>query len=118
MSEHQEAVALMEWARMSRAGIPELDLLYHIPNGGHRHPAVASKLQAEGVKPGVPDYFLPVPRGNYHGLYVELKTEKGRATKNQKFWCVQLKQQGYQAVIANGWETAAHCIRTYLEGRE
>ena len=38
-------------------------LIYHVPNGGHRHKLVASKLKEQGVKAGVPDLVLPMARG-------------------------------------------------------
>ena len=47
MSEHDEQVALFEWAAMNRSRIPELKLMFAIPNGGHRHKAVAGKMKAD-----------------------------------------------------------------------
>ena len=67
-SESQEQQALFEWAELSKRCFPELELLFHVPNGGARSKATAGRLKAEGVKPGVPDLCLPVPRGAYHGL--------------------------------------------------
>ena len=55
MSEHDEQVLIFKWARLSEGRWPELALLFAIPNGGHRHKAVAAKLKAEGVRAGVPD---------------------------------------------------------------
>ena len=37
MSEHDEQVALFEWAALREAEIPELALLFAIPNGGLRN---------------------------------------------------------------------------------
>ena len=70
-TEEQEQRLLLAWA--ARTGRPELRLLHAIPNGGKRLKSEAARLQAMGVKPGVPDLCLPVPRGKYHGLYIELK---------------------------------------------
>ena len=66
--EAEEQAALFRWALLSRGRIPELDLLFHIPNGGSRHPREAANLKRQGVKAGVPDLFLPIARGKYHGL--------------------------------------------------
>ena len=83
-TEHQEQVALIHWAKMRSATLPELGLLFAIPNGGERHLFVAKKLKAEGVKPGTPDLCLPVARGGYHGLFIEMKRMKGgRVTKQR-----------------------------------
>ena len=59
MSEHHEQCALFAWLRLQW---PDLDRVsFAIPNGGHRHKAVAGKLKAEGVKAGVPDIFIAYP---------------------------------------------------------
>lgn len=62
-TEHQEQVALFEWAAWkAKEDYPELDLMFAIPNGGLRNKVVAGKLKAEGVKSGVPDILLPIRR--------------------------------------------------------
>lgn len=48
-------------------------LLFHIPNGGKRTKIEASRLKAMGVLPGVPDLFLALPSGGYHGMFIEVK---------------------------------------------
>lgn len=84
MSEHDEQAGFFEWAAYSRGKYPELDFMFAIPNGGLRHVTVAQKLKAEGVRPGVPDTFLPVARGGYHGLWIEFKFEKNKLTELQE----------------------------------
>lgn len=111
-SEHVHQVTLLNWFKSK---YPEYsDFIFAIPNGGLRHKSVAVKLALEGVKSGVPDLLLPVPKGNYHGLFIELKTEKGRASPNQKIWIDRLNAQGYKAVVCKGWESAAKQISEYL----
>lgn len=94
--------------------IPGLSMLYAIPNGGERHPIVAAKMKAEGQRAGVLDYHLPVARGGYHGLYVELKSEKGDESKDQLKFAEEVREQGYMAVFCWGWEAAFDAIRDYL----
>lgn len=115
--EHAEQAALMRWAMFARARLPELALLYAIPNGGHRHKATAARLKAEGVKRGVPDVCLPISRGDMHGLYIELKAERGRPTPEQLGWIRALRRQGYAACVCRGWEQARTAIENYLAGR-
>lgn len=114
MNEHKEQSALFHWANYAQATLPELRLLFAIPNGGHRHKVTAAKMKAEGVKRGVPDICLPVSRGHYHGLYIELKTHKGRASREQKRWLARLTDEGYRAVICRGWNDARQELETYL----
>ena len=88
-TEAQEQMTLFSWAAMQSGKYPELNLLYHVPNGGSRHKAEAGRLRAEGVKAGVPDLCLPVARGQYHGLYIELKRQRGgRTSDHQSEWPV------------------------------
>ena len=115
-TESVEQQCLFRWARMEEAAHPELRWLYHVPNGGKRDRRVAAKLCGEGVKPGVPDLCLPVPRGEFHGLYIEMKRLRGGTTSTeQKEWLEELKKQGYHACVCRGWEAAANTILGYLK---
>lgn len=114
-TESAEQQALFQWAALQEGTHPELSLLHHIPNGGSRHKAEARRLKAEGVKAGVPDLCLPVARGQYHGLYVELKrVKKSRASEEQVAWLAKLAEQGYYVAICKGWEEAMETILGYL----
>lgn len=111
-SGHQEA--LFEWAAYQMDYMPELEYMHHIPNGGKRDKRTAVALKRQGVKAGVPDICLPVARNGYHGLYIELKAGKNKATKSQGKWQKFLNSQGYYAVICYGWHEAAKVIEEYL----
>ena len=115
MSEAQEQIALIQWAKLQSGKYPELALIYHIPNGGSRHPAEAARLKQQGVKAGVPDLCLPVARGGYNGLYIELKAGRNKPTPLQNEWLSWLNQQGYRAVVCWGWQAAKDEIMAYLE---
>lgn len=111
-SGHQEA--LFSWAEHQYKRMPELEYMHHIPNGGKRDAATATALKRQGVKAGVPDIHLPAPRGNYHGLYIELKAGKNTTTENQKRWLKYLWGQGYYTAVCYGWQVAAELIEKYL----
>lgn len=114
-TEADEQTALFRWARFQSGKYPELKLLYHIPNGGSRNKIEATHLQAQGVKAGVPDLCLPVARGKSHGLYIELKRQRGgRISEEQVCWIENLIKQGYSAAICRGWEEAVRTIIEYL----
>lgn len=118
-SESEEQEILFQWAQMRRGMYPELDMMFHIPNGGSRGKAEAGRFKAEGVKAGVPDICLPVARGEYHGLYIELKRLKGgKVSDEQKDWIRRLDEQGYAAVVCYGWMAAAELIGKYLREGE
>lgn len=113
-AEHYEQKALFLWADLLIPKVPELALLFAIPNGGQRNIIIARKLKDEGVKAGVPDMCLPVARGNYHGLFIELKSKDGVTSKNQDYWLRRLSEQGYQTVVCYGWTEAKETIEKYL----
>jgi hypothetical protein len=114
-TEHQEQVGLMKWAWYRSSTFPELDLLFAVANGGKRDAATGARLKAEGVKPGVPDLMLPVPRGNYSGLFIELKKRVGgKVSPHQQAWIDRLRQQGYAAVVCNGASEAIKTLEEYL----
>lgn len=106
---------LFQWAEYQTNKYPELRLLYHIPNGGKRDKVTAINLKRQGVKAGVPDLFLPVARGGFFGLYIELKVGSNKPTKLQNEWLCNLNKQGYLAVVCYGWQQAAEILVAYLE---
>jgi hypothetical protein len=114
-SEHQEQVTLFRWVEIQQAAVPELALLHAIPNGGHRSKVAGAKMKAEGVKPGVPDICLPVPKGKWHGLYIEMKTCTGTTSEEQRWWLAQLQRQGYRVAICRSWKAARDFIMDYLK---
>lgn len=117
-SESIEQIYLFRWALYQEGKYPELELMHHIPNGGKRDISTAKRLKAEGVKAGVPDICLPVPRGKFHGLYIELKAGDNKTTENQDKWLKKLSKQGYCTAVSYGWEEASKVIVTYLDERE
>jgi hypothetical protein len=107
-SEFQEQCALCDWLDLKRV------LYYAIPNGGSRHPLEAVNLKRSGVKAGVPDICIPVPRKDYCGLYIELKSKNGKPTLNQISWVADLNTAGYKAVFCYGFDEAKKVVEEYL----
>ena len=115
-TEDIEQTQLFTWAQYASGKYPELALMYHIPNGGKRSKAEAARFKAQGVKAGVPDVCLPVARGKYHGLYIELKRVKGgRVSAAQEEYIEALRKQGYKVTVCFGMEQARDVIVEYLE---
>lgn len=113
--EADEQAALFRWAEYNAHRFPELRLMFHVPNGGSRNAREAHNLRLQGVKAGVPDIVLPVPRGKFGGLYIEMKRRKnGRLSDHQKTWLDALAEAGNKAVRCDGWEQAKDEILLYL----
>lgn len=117
-TEAQHQANVVKWTQIHRAEYPELALLFHIPNGGTRDTIEARHMKEQGTKAGVPDLCLPVPRRGYHGLFVEMKTPKGRVSPEQKWWGEKLTEQGYLWRVCYGWEKAVELLEWYLGGDE
>lgn len=112
--EGQEQAALMQEIQVR---YPEVfELIYHVPNGGHRVKAVAAKLKAQGVKAGIPDLVLPMARGGYFGLYIEFKAtvEPAPVSPSQHACIRRLNAQGYLAIVCRGHFDAMEQLRAYL----
>lgn len=115
-SGHQEAI--FSWCDYNKGRYPELELLYHVPNGGKRDAATARALKRQGVKAGVPDLVLPVPRGVFPGLYIELKAPGGKLEQSQIDYLQAVERQGYLALVCVGWQAAVQALSEYLEEKK
>ena len=114
-SGHQEAI--FSWCDYNKCRFPELTLLYHVPNGGRRDAATARALKRQGVKAGVPDLVLPVTRGAFPGMYIELKAPGGVLEQSQIDYLQALEKQGYLTLVCVGWQAAVEALSDYLEGK-
>lgn len=107
--------ALISFCTMLEPRVPALRWLFHVPNGGWRHKAVAVQMQRHGVKPGVPDLLLPVASGRFHGFACELKSASGRLQPTQEAWLDMLESQSWCCVVCWRWEDAARELLRYLQ---
>jgi hypothetical protein len=114
MTEHEIQRTFVAWCHKNEAAHPELQLLFAVPNGGARSPRTAAKLKLEGLRPGVPDMCLPVPSGNFAGLWLEFKTPVGRVSPEQKAYIALLEKCCQRVVIVRSAQEAAAAIMGYL----
>jgi len=114
VTEYGEQQAIFDWATLAQHQYPELDLLLANVNGQYR----PGQRMEPGLKPGIPDIQLPVARGPYIGLWIELKINNNRPTSAQTDWLQQLTAHGHQALICQGADQAIAAIQTYLSLKE
>lgn len=114
MTEAQEQKQLIQWCRTD----PRYQYLFHIPNESVGGQGWLARNRQMGVKSGVPDLFYPVPMNGYHGMFIEMKANKGRLSQAQKRWIDALTQMGYKCVVAHGWNEAREALEQYLSGGE
>ena len=97
-------------------------LLFAIPNGGHRNKAAAGKAKAEGATRGVADLFLSIPHERTTrlglvttcGLYIEMETPKGRQSPEQTAFQIKVEALGYQYTICRSLEEFQITVTEYL----
>lgn len=120
--EYEQQCIIFKWAEVQAKTIPCVTLLNASLNGVKLLTGQAIKAKKQGMKKGYPDLFLPVARGGYHGLFIELKANyrmgtkqvKGRVSKEQLEWLEKLNNEGYKAVVAYNADGAISIIKEYL----
>lgn len=113
-SEHANQVAVFLWASVHVKEFPELEWMYAVPNAGKRSFVVGARMKAEGLRSGVPDICLPVARGEWSSLYIEMKAGDNTLSDSQVKWKHGLTKLGNCVVTCWGWEDAVSCIKNYL----
>jgi hypothetical protein len=122
--EADEQAALIRWARLwashGTQPIPALALLYSSLNGVRLTPSQASKAKAGGMVAGVWDMFLPVTAtmlggwgGTYSGLWLEMKSARGRLSDEQKAFR-EAVGGSYLWGVCRTWHEAARTLLEYL----
>lgn len=114
-NEHEMQAALFQWWRW-KTNEPLRSLMFAIPNGGARSRITGARLKAEGVRAGVPDILLAYPVKPFHGLFIELKTRKGRLSEKQLRMLFGLYMAGYLGVVCRSLDKAQEVIINYLKG--
>lgn len=117
--ESAEQQALIKWADSFPIQGGHLgDFIFHIANGGSRNIIEAKHLKLQGVRAGVPDLMLCVPKNGKAGLFVEMKRAVkscSMVSKEQKIWHERLALMGYEVKIAYGCAEAQRVILEYLK---
>jgi hypothetical protein len=116
-SEHQEQSALISWWNKTCTfyGLPHFSL-FAIPNGaffGSGY-ATAAKLKAEGMRKGILDLMLAVPRDQFHGLFIEMKYGDNRPSEEQLAVKSYLEKAGYHCGVYWSADDAIQAIKAYL----
>lgn len=110
--EQIEHINIVNWFNYN---FPELaDDLHHFANERRCSIQQGRTLKRMGVKRGVADFFLALPCGGYHGLWIELKVGKGKLSSEQIKFLDRKTTRGYLAVPVWGFDAAKEIINTYL----
>lgn len=122
MTEHSEQANFVEYILYSFGGRTDFirPLFFSVPNGawlagGRNRWAVANKLKAEGLTPGVADILYLQPRGRYHFLAIEMKSPRGRISPEQEAFLIAVAQVGGLGVICYSSTEAITAFEVYME---
>lgn len=89
--------------------------LFTIAPSGMKLPiGVAKKMKAMGYRAGTPDMMIFEPRGQYNGLFLELKTKRGILSPLQQEFLSALDLRGYKTRVCYSYEQAVDEIECYL----
>lgn len=111
-TESQQQAECVAWFR---AQYPELaQCLFSIPNGGFRSKRTAATIKREGAVPGIPDLFLATPKNGYSGLFIEMKTAKGKLSEKQVQMLATLSVHNYSCKVVYSIEEFKQVIAEYL----
>lgn len=123
-NEHQAQSAVIEWCTWHERVCPQLKWIFATVNGaklpyrktrsGKRYSPEAIRLKSEGLKPGVSDLFLPVPKNGYCGLFIEMKVGSNKPSEDQIVFTHDMNENGYLALTVWGSENAIATIATYM----
>ena len=116
--ESQIQQAFIQWCNLHVNKYPELKFIHHSPNGGKRNVKEAARFKREGVKAGFPDLILPVVTSTSAGLYIEVKTKKGRLSSSQKEWKDFLISQGYSWRLCRSVDECIKAVKLHLDPYE
>ncbi len=108
--------ACFEWIELVQHQHAILRWLFHCPSGGKRSPGEAGKLKGMGTKPGVPDFLLPRRHRQWAGLAIELKSDTGRLSLDQKEWLEAFEQEGYLTAVCRTLDEFMVAVMRYLQG--
>jgi hypothetical protein len=103
-------LAFMKWVKLYR----QLDrFVLHFPNESKRTATYGKLLKDMGMRKGVADLLIAMPRHDYAGAWIEIKNEKGRLSKEQEFFLMDMATQGYLAVMTRGLDETINLVEWY-----
>jgi len=119
-AESKLQIACVTWFRLQYPN----EVLFAIPNGGQRNAITAKILKAEGTLAGVADLFLAKVNASpclielgeaTFGLFIEMKTDKGRQAPSQIEFQKAVEGKGFKYIICRSFDEFKAEIDNYLK---
>jgi len=112
--EDAELIAFFDWVRWNEKKNPILQVIHHVPNEGKTTLAGGARKKRKGCRAGILDISCPIPKGQYHGLWIELKTTTGKLSIEQKKMMEILHALGHCVRVAYSGEEAIKIFKGYM----
>ena len=120
--EKVEQAKFFEYAANLHGQFPSLrHLLFATQSGAWFHGSKGQRIgqhkaaKTQGKKDGVADIICLVPMGEFHGLVIEMKRQKGGVVSQAQLdWLEAAESNGYCARIARGADIAIDALHWYL----
>ncbi len=116
-SEYEECKLFWDWCQLN---FLIKKVTAHIVNEGRRSFSQGSKLKKIGLRKGVSDYFIGLPRGGYYGVWIEMKIKnrkRARVSPDQIEWVSLMRCAGFYAFVSYGGDEAIQFMKDYIGGR-
>lgn len=114
LTEHQIQAAFFDYVRALEVQRPIFGLIWANPNGGKRDKRTGAKLKAEGVRRGVPDVTIAIPRWPHPGAFIEFKRPGGKLSREQRRMRIALEAAGHLYSVHFDAVTAIDWLNAYL----
>ena len=111
-TESNEQIAAMDWLRLQHPEVAEHTM--HIGNERKASYYMGYIMKRMGVLKGASDLFIAWPNGGYHGLFIEVKSAKGKPTPEQTAFLARMNAKGYYGCICYGAEQIMKKVTWYL----
>lgn len=107
-----------DFVRWFRKRYPSIEpLFFAVGNGGARNAWTAKIMKDEGVRAGVSDLILLIPRHGYAGLLIETKTPDGKQSDSQKEFERLAKAFKYKYEICRSLPEFQKLMMWYIEDK-
>jgi hypothetical protein len=109
-TEHNNQCAYFRWVRIAYKD----KVIFAVPNQRKQSARNGKWMKDEGVLAGIPDIIIASKSGVYHGMFIEMKSEKGKLSKSQKEIIDKLESEGYFVKVCYSWIEAKEETEKYF----
>lgn len=89
--------------------------ILHFPSEGKRTPSYGLLMKSLGMRKGVADLFIAVPKRGFGGAWIELKSAKGLLRPEQMEFLANMKEQNFYTCACWSIDEAIETITWYFE---